>query len=99
MHLVCRTTVAKLANMSALDDLELLQIEMDLLWGADGGPELVIASARVGQRARAGHAVPVALARTLTADEAAGQPATGLGAPPPTLQRCTALPSAGLAVP
>ena len=45
--------------MSALDDLELLQIEMDLLWGADGGPELVIASARAGQRARVGQGVPV----------------------------------------
>jgi hypothetical protein len=30
----------------ALSDLELLEIEVDLLWESEGGPELVLACAR-----------------------------------------------------
>jgi RimJ/RimL family protein N-acetyltransferase len=70
----------------ALADLELLEIEMDLLWGS-GGPELVIAAARDGQRARVGNAVPADLARTLTSEVEAGQSGAGLGAPPPRLEQ------------
>jgi len=51
----------------ALSDLELLEIEMDLLWGSEAGPELVLACARDGVRARIGEQVPPKVARTVAA--------------------------------
>ena len=83
--------VAKLGYMPALPDLELLGIEMDLLWGSGGGPELVIACARDGLRARVGNSVPADVARTLIAEVAAQQPGAGLGARPHDLERWSAL--------
>jgi hypothetical protein len=45
-----------LRESGALGDLELLQIEMDLLWGTNAGPELVLACAADGVRLRLGSA-------------------------------------------
>jgi hypothetical protein len=42
----------------ALSGLELLEIEMDLLWGPEAGPELVLAFIRDGVRARINKRVP-----------------------------------------
>ena len=57
---------------NALSDLELLDIEMDLLWGSEAGPEFVIACARGGVRTRIGKHVPAELVRTLAAEVANG---------------------------
>jgi hypothetical protein len=51
-----------------LSDLELLQIEMDLLWGTEAGPETVFACAREGAHLRLGSTVPPDAARALTAE-------------------------------
>jgi RimJ/RimL family protein N-acetyltransferase len=80
----------------ARSDLELLQIEMDLLWGSQAGteggaatqaglevgtelatragPDLVVASAPDGVRARIGRRVPPQVARALAAEIDAGSP-------------------------
>src|SRR5436190_335406 len=57
-----------MSDMPMLDDLQLLELEMDLLWGAQAGPELVLACAREGVRARLGNHVPPELARALAAE-------------------------------
>src|ERR671933_224166 len=90
-HVMTARLVAKLAYMPALPDLELLGIEMDLLWGSGGGPELVTACARDGLRPRVSNSVPADVARTLIAEVAAQQPGAGLGAPPHDLERWSAL--------
>jgi hypothetical protein len=72
----------------ALSDLELLEIEMDLLWGSEAGPELVLACARDGVRARTGEQVPPEVARTVAAQiEEGASPIEDLGAPRPQLER------------
>src|SRR6266536_4130746 len=73
----------------APSDLELLEIKMDLLWGSKAGPELVLACARDGVRARMGERVPSEVARTLAAEiEDNASQSEDLGAPPPQLERC-----------
>jgi hypothetical protein len=69
----------------ACSNLELLEIEMDLLWGSHG-PELVIACARDGLRARSSSSVPEDVARALTVQVEASQPGDGLGSPPRGLE-------------
>src|SRR5579864_4713840 len=46
-----------------MSDLELLRIEMELLWGDSEGPELVIACARDGTFVRANSSVPAGFAK------------------------------------
>ena len=54
---------------AALSDLELLHIEMDLLWKTASGPELVIASAREGLRVRLTPDAPERIASAARAEE------------------------------
>jgi RimJ/RimL family protein N-acetyltransferase len=80
-------------------DLELLQIEMDLLWGpqtgteaglevgTDAGPDLVLASAPDGVRARIGRRVPPHVARALGAHIEADSPRPLASGPPSELER------------
>ncbi len=73
---------------SALSDLELLDVEMDLLWGPKAGPELVLACARGGVRTRIGKQVPLEVARTLLAEiEDGASPGEDWAVPPPRLER------------
>jgi RimJ/RimL family protein N-acetyltransferase len=74
-------------NGRPLSDLDLLQIEMDLLWGTEAGPELVLACARDGVRARIGKHVPQHLARALAAELEGTLPALEAETPPPQLER------------
>jgi hypothetical protein len=53
---------------NALSDLDLLEIEMDLLWESKSGPELVLACARNRVRTRIGKQVPPEVARTLAGE-------------------------------
>src|SRR5260370_6041374 len=72
----------------ALSELELLEIEMDLLWGSEAGPELVLACARDGVRARIGQQVPPEVARTVSARvEEGASPIYESVAPLPQLER------------
>src|SRR5687768_1119269 len=72
----------------ALSDVELLEAEMDLLWGSDAGPALVLACARDGVRARIGTQVPRELASILAAEiEGSALPLEDLATPPPQLER------------
>src|SRR5258708_39521133 len=76
----------------APSDLELLEIKMDLLWGSDAGPELVLARARHGVRARISKQVRPEGARTLVAEIEDGvPPGEDFGTPPPQLERCRAV--------
>jgi hypothetical protein len=52
----------------ALSDLELLEVEMDLLWGSDACPELVLACAQDGVRTRIGGRIPPEVARSIAAE-------------------------------
>jgi Acetyltransferase (GNAT) domain len=73
--------------MPMLSDLELLQNEMDLLWGPNG-PDLVIACARDGQRwARVTKDVPEEAASRIVAEVACADVPAELSAPPPRLER------------
>ena len=73
---------------NALSDLELLDMEMDLLWGSEAGPEFVLACAGGGVRTRIGKHVPAEVARTLAAEVANGALAgEDSGVPPPQLER------------
>ena len=72
----------------ALSDVELLQLEMDLRWGSEAGPELVLACARDGVHARIGKQVPPEVARILAAEiENSASPGEDRAAPPPQLER------------
>jgi hypothetical protein len=72
--------------MSTSSDLQLLQIEMDLLWSG-GGPELVIAASRAGLHARVGDTVPEHLARKLRSQvESVQLKGTNVSEPPPELE-------------
>lgn len=71
----------------ASSDVELLQIEMDLLWGTDARPELVLACARDGVHARIGNQVASDLARALTAEIGGEASSTEPDAPPSQLER------------
>jgi RimJ/RimL family protein N-acetyltransferase len=73
----------------ALSDLELLEVEMDLLWGSEGGPELVLACGRDGVRARISNRVrPEVALRLATWIEQGAPAAEDLGALPVELERC-----------
>src|SRR6266545_4690361 len=76
-----------MSDALTLDDLQLLGIEMDLLWGAQAGPELVLACAREGLRLRLGNHVPPELARALAAEIDGAQPVVDSSVPPPQLER------------
>jgi len=73
--------------MLTLSDLQLLEIEMDLLWGAQGGPELVLSCAREGVRVRLCKHVPTELARALAAEIDDAQPVVDSNTPTPQLER------------
>jgi RimJ/RimL family protein N-acetyltransferase len=73
--------------MRELSDLELLQIEMDLLWGTHEGPELVVACARQGLCARVSNAVPEQLARSLEVEVERTPPNEDLRVPPARLEQ------------
>src|SRR5689334_15308798 len=68
-------------------DLDLLDMEVDLLWAPSGGPDLVIACAHDGIRMRIGSAVPGTLTQTLVADLESATLGTDLDAPPPVVER------------
>ena len=70
----------------APDDLQLLQIEMDLLWGTEAGPDLVVACARDGTRVRLGNRVPPYAARVMAAEVDALPTSLNLE-PPPQIER------------
>jgi hypothetical protein len=67
-------------------DLELLEIEMDLLWGRQDGPEVVVACAHDGLRARTSSAVPEPVARGLVAEIARTAPEANLQVAPTRLE-------------
>jgi hypothetical protein len=72
----------------ALSDLELLEIEMDVLWGSKAGPELVLGCARNGVRARIGDQIPPDIARSVAAHiEEGASLIEDSGAPPAQLER------------
>jgi Acetyltransferase (GNAT) domain len=72
-------------------DVELLRIEMDLLWPSKG-PELVMAAARDGLHARVGGGLPARVARKLIAEVESTQVSGDMSAPPAALERwCTEL--------
>ena len=73
---------------TSLSDAEILAVEMDLLWGPEAGPELVLACARDGVRARIGKQVPTEVARIMAA-EVEGRASAGedLAAAPAQLER------------
>jgi RimJ/RimL family protein N-acetyltransferase len=73
--------------MQNLSDVELLLIEMDLLWDTHECPELVVACARQGLRARVNSAVPEQLARSLVAEIERTPPNEDLRVPPARLQQ------------
>jgi Acetyltransferase (GNAT) domain len=70
----------------ASSDLELLAIEMDLLWGTGAGPQLVLACARDGVRARIGNQIASDVARTLTTEIGSAPSGTDPDAPPPQVE-------------
>src|SRR5690242_10923591 len=65
-------------------DLELLDLEMDLLWGTEAGPELVLACARDGVRARFSKRVRSEVATSLATE--ANDAFLGLDSEAPPLQ-------------
>lgn len=75
---------ADVADWSAL---ELLDLEMELLWGAETEPDLVIASARGGMRMRIRAGMPEALARTLASELESATPSSDVNVPPPVVAR------------
>ena len=78
-------------QIRALSDLELLEIEMDVLWGAATAPELVIACARDGARLRIARHLEAEVARAVAAATDGTPPEADLDAPPPQLERCRVL--------
>jgi hypothetical protein len=74
-------------SMQRLSDLELLQIEMDPLWGMDAGPELVVACAREGSCARISDFVLEELARHLVAEAERTTPNDEMRMPPARLEK------------
>jgi GNAT superfamily N-acetyltransferase len=73
--------------METLSELELMQLEMDLLWDAQECPELVVGSTRHGLRTRVHPAVPAQLARQLTAEVERTPPVGDLCVPPARLEQ------------
>jgi RimJ/RimL family protein N-acetyltransferase len=72
-----------------ISDVELLQIQMDLRWGSEAGPELVVACARDGVRARIARQVPPEVATIVAAGiDGSAIPGGDPAAPPPQLERC-----------
>lgn len=75
-----------------LSDLDLLEIEMDLLGGSEAGPELVLACARDGMRARIRKQPPPETARMVSAEiESNASPGEDPSAPPTQLEPCRVL--------
>src|SRR5919199_5155645 len=83
----------------ASSDLELLQIEMDLLWGTDAGPQLVLACARDGVHARIGNQVASDVARAVAAEIGGAASGTEPDTPPPQVERWRMLVENALGVP
>jgi hypothetical protein len=75
----------------ALSDLDLLEIEMDLLWGATTGPELLIACARDGACLRIAKHLVAEVARAVAVATDGIPPDADLDALPPQLERCRVL--------
>jgi RimJ/RimL family protein N-acetyltransferase len=74
-------------DIRAHSDLELLEIEMDLLWGMEPGPELVVACAPDGVRVRLGERLPQEIAEALSAEIDSALPLAECDTPPPELER------------
>jgi hypothetical protein len=70
-----------------LTDLQLLDLEMDLLWGKRAGPDLVIACARDGVRVSYGQRVPAELARVIVDEIGSANPVVNSSTPPPKVER------------
>ena len=85
--MTARAQQARYNVVRGLSELELLQIEMDLLWGTDSGPELVLAIARDGMRARVSRAVPKTLANSIKSELDPTPHITHLQEPPPVVER------------
>jgi len=86
VELLIAATLAPTHLRVRAEDLELLQIEMDLLWRANSGPELVVASVREGIRLRVTPAVPERLAHALRTEAESAHPNTDLMQPPPVVE-------------
>ena len=83
-------------SASSLGDLELLRIEIDLLWTPDErgrsiGRDLIIASSAAGLAAVIGSAVPDDLANAVMDAVTAATPPTALDVPPAVLNPCRRL--------
>jgi hypothetical protein len=72
---------------AALSDLELLRIEMDMLWRSDNAPDLVLACAREGMRVRVTPDVPEWLATLARAEVESASPRMDVMLPPPLVER------------
>jgi GNAT superfamily N-acetyltransferase len=75
-----------------VSDLELLQIEIDMLWGINqarliDGPDLVVACASTGVFATVSKAVPEDVARAVLGEVADVRVPADISAPPPLLER------------
>src|SRR5690348_2203620 len=71
-----------------LSDLELLDIQVDMLWASRAGPELVIICARDGVRVRIGPQVALEVARTMSAQIEEDAPCVeDVAAPPAQMER------------
>lgn len=78
-------------EVRALGDLELLRIQMDVLWGASAGPEVVLAWARDGVRARFAGGVPAEVAWAVEAVVDGVRRGAEADGPPPEVERCRLL--------
>jgi len=74
-------------GMSGLSDVELLGVEMELLWDSDHGPDLVVACARDGVRARIARWLPPAFAQSVVAALESVQPSIDFSVTPPVVDR------------
>ena len=76
-----------LQKSGALSDLELLEIEMDLLWGSKAGPELVFARHETAC-AHGSRSEFLRGAGRWSGDDDNVSQSEDLAAPPPQLERC-----------
>jgi len=91
-------------SVRAANDDELLQIEIETIWGTDDrgrivSPDLVIASSAAGLRAAIGAGVPDDLAVQVVETVRGATPSTELSTPPAVLEQCRMLLESALEAP